>query len=550
MTCTQCGSQTSGDAIFCQKCGSPITLKNPSEIISEPIWNPNAAANWSYIFTPVFGSYIQMSNWRTLGDVDKAASAKIWFYISILVLAALIGMYVFVPERSQLKGQSGGIATLYLLIWYFAAARNQVKFVKNKFGGNYIRKSWLKPLVIGVAGIFSLISISLASDYLTDKAAITEKTVTAGHDQALPISTVADCAAPDVKIRILEHFSENFVNSGVPDLISAIERNRMKFRLEVIRETSRNSVSKFTSCAGSIVTEMPKEDIDKEASAIYGMISGTSLNTVSTMAITYKVSISPDKEERKNGPIIEIKPVDAKEFDGFFNQVIYMYRLKAKAVPDITSNSKNTVMWEKSFRDSISAECAKQNDSRLCQCKNEQFEKIITADNMKRFGFLIQTGALDTQNHPNFVAFSKALDSQCPTTKSLASIFEPAQPSKPVQESQSLVESSSAEVVTAPTIEIKAESNKSPVSAPSSLQASFDCTKAFTKIEKLICSSAETANSDKRLAQAYSFARGKSDDQQKLKSDQANWMKQVRNVCSDATCLISVTDSRIQSLTQ
>ena len=548
MTCTQCGTQNNGEAAFCQKCGSPQIQKDVTQIINEPIWNPNAAANWSYIFTPLFGSYIHMSNWRSLGEVQKETSARVWFYISIIVVAALIGIYVFLPEGHLLKGKSGGIATLYLLIWYFAAARSQVKFVKNNFGENYIRKPWLKPVAIGVAGMFATISFSLAPDYLSEKINTSETSAATGPKETVSVSTEANCAAPDVKLAILERFSESFRNSEVPDLVSAIERNRMKFRLDVISETGRNSVSKFTSCAASVITEMPKEDIDKEASATYGLISGTSLTPLSTIPITYKVSISPDKEAQKNGPIIEIKPVDAKEFNSFFNQIIYMYRLKAKTVPDITANSKNTVMWEKSFRDSINAECAKQNDSRLCQCKNEQFEKIITADNMKRFGFLIQTGALDTQNHPNFVAFSKALDSQCPTTKSLASIFEPTQPPKPVQESQITDTSPMTEVVAAPNIENKPEVTVLSVTSPLPLQASFDCSKAFTKIEKLICSSPETAGSDKRLAQAYSLAKSKAEDQQKLKADQADWMKQVRNICTDAACLLSVTETRVQTL--
>ncbi|ANB73892.1 hypothetical protein AYM40_17110 [Paraburkholderia phytofirmans OLGA172] len=78
--------------------------------------------------------------------------------------------------------------------------------------------------------------------------------------------------------------------------------------------------------------------------------------------------------------------------------------------------------------------------------------------------------------------------------------------------------------------------------------ASFDCAKAASDIEKLICSSPETADSDRRLAAAYAAARSKASDQTALKQGQRAWMKQERDVCTDAACLLRVTDARIQTL--
>ena len=41
-----------------------------------PIWNPNAAANWSLIFTPAFGAYIQMLNWQRLGQEPRLSGTN------------------------------------------------------------------------------------------------------------------------------------------------------------------------------------------------------------------------------------------------------------------------------------------------------------------------------------------------------------------------------------------------------------------------------------------------------------------------------------------
>lgn len=80
------------------------------------------------------------------------------------------------------------------------------------------------------------------------------------------------------------------------------------------------------------------------------------------------------------------------------------------------------------------------------------------------------------------------------------------------------------------------------------IEASFDCAKASSKIEKLICSTPETANADKRLASAYSAARAKSTNDGQIKADQRDWMKSERNACNDSACLLKVTENRIQQL--
>ncbi|HEM7873893.1 TPA: DUF1311 domain-containing protein [Burkholderia contaminans] len=84
-------------------------------------------------------------------------------------------------------------------------------------------------------------------------------------------------------------------------------------------------------------------------------------------------------------------------------------------------------------------------------------------------------------------------------------------------------------------------------SATPVIQASFDCGKAVSKIEKLICSTPETADADRRLNAAYSAARAKTNDPVGLKDDQRQWLKE-RNACDDAACLLNVTQVRIQKL--
>jgi len=107
------------------------------------IWNPNAAANWSLVFSPAFGAFLHMLNWRALGELQREATARLWFIAALCMLALYLVL---------------GFG--FLLVWYFSAARGQAKFVKEKLGKSYQRKGWPKPLLIALAAFAGYILVA------------------------------------------------------------------------------------------------------------------------------------------------------------------------------------------------------------------------------------------------------------------------------------------------------------------------------------------------------------------------------------------------------
>ena len=167
MFCSQCGNENQSTALFCQKCGSSISKESANGDISAKtqsvqvaIWNPNAAANWSLILSPAFSAYLQMLNWRALGESKKADSAQNWFYIGIgmLVIYVLIGIFASDPVVAE--GAPRGLGFLFLLVWYFSAGREQGKYVKEKYGDTYTKKPWGKALAIGFGAFFGCFVIA------------------------------------------------------------------------------------------------------------------------------------------------------------------------------------------------------------------------------------------------------------------------------------------------------------------------------------------------------------------------------------------------------
>lgn len=117
---------------------------------AQPIWNPNAAASWSLLFSPAFGSFLQMLNWRALGQPQKADDARGWFIVSLAMLVVYVLIGVLAPDPKAADAISRAVGFGYLLVWYFAAGREQAKYVKEKWGKDYARRGWGKPLLIAI----------------------------------------------------------------------------------------------------------------------------------------------------------------------------------------------------------------------------------------------------------------------------------------------------------------------------------------------------------------------------------------------------------------
>src|SRR5215831_3345908 len=78
--------------------------------------------------------------------------------------------------------------------------------------------------------------------------------------------------------------------------------------------------------------------------------------------------------------------------------------------------------------------------------------------------------------------------------------------------------------------------------------ASFNCLKASTSVEKTICASKVLSNLDEQLAQAYESAIQSSDNPDRVKRQQQEWLRKVRDQCQDEACLQGAYEHRLAQL--
>lgn len=85
--------------------------------------------------------------------------------------------------------------------------------------------------------------------------------------------------------------------------------------------------------------------------------------------------------------------------------------------------------------------------------------------------------------------------------------------------------------------------------APIAAAQSFDCAKAQTRVEKMVCANRAIADLDEYLGRYYAAARAEMPGAAAcLQSDQAQWLKSARDACADSACLKSAYLNRLAEL--
>jgi len=141
----------------------------PASLEAAPaLWNPNAAASWSLLFSPIFGAVLHMKNWQSLGEVERAVSSRNWAIGSLVFFIVMTALAVFAPDERTVDRLTRLLGLALLLTWYFASARSQQHYVQERFGKDYPRKGWVKPLLLALLATIGFIAVAGVVGVLID----------------------------------------------------------------------------------------------------------------------------------------------------------------------------------------------------------------------------------------------------------------------------------------------------------------------------------------------------------------------------------------------
>jgi hypothetical protein len=138
-----------------------------TEQVSKPeLWNPNAAANWSVLFTPAFGAFLHAKNAERLGRESEAVVNTRWFY-GMLVYLALALVSSIIPIIPEWVFRLAGLVVV--LWWYFSLGKKQAAYVKETYGSDYKKRHWGRPLSIAFGCFFALMTIAYVFSLIAEK---------------------------------------------------------------------------------------------------------------------------------------------------------------------------------------------------------------------------------------------------------------------------------------------------------------------------------------------------------------------------------------------
>ena len=244
-----------------------IPTNQPPSIDQPPaLWNPTAAGRWSFPLSWAFGAFLLARNWKSLGDPARATRCMIWFYsIFPWILLAVI-----TPDTQVVSGFFKLGWVLIVTAFYWLEVKPQIKLVKERFNDHYPRKSWGKPVGIGVCGWLAAIVLAASVENPGISGGSGNPRPNVGQQQiAATVKVYDDIEHAGVDLRGKDHNGVMAV-MGRPNrtALTANISDRFWKRGDECWTYSQAIYNKFTGDNGAIlvffrdgkVTEVEKED--------------------------------------------------------------------------------------------------------------------------------------------------------------------------------------------------------------------------------------------------------------------------------------------------
>jgi len=234
------------------------------------LWNPDASANWSLLFSIIFGAWLHAKNWEELGESKKAKKSMLWVYSGITIL--IVNMIIVeLIDKSFLA-----IFFWLLLIWYFLCARKQVKYIKDN-DIKYEKRTIYKPL--GIALLTNLALAIVIMNFDTSKKSLENQIETASVEIVSEIlnnqlENDAKCKAVSITKKITDTFyhGKAYLDNG----------NEIKIVMEIKGENILVSIppkSEETQNSQETHIEEKKEITTIEASDAHKALEASNLDT-------------------------------------------------------------------------------------------------------------------------------------------------------------------------------------------------------------------------------------------------------------------------------
>ena len=117
-----------------------------------------------------FGAWLHMKNWRALGEPEKAEGSRRWIIVSLVLIVGVSLASGLLPESKALDAASRALGLVLLITWYFSSGRAQAAYVKQRYGKDYPRRGWGRPLLWAFGAMFAFFVVVFAIAFVVGMA--------------------------------------------------------------------------------------------------------------------------------------------------------------------------------------------------------------------------------------------------------------------------------------------------------------------------------------------------------------------------------------------
>lgn len=130
------------------------------------LYSPLKVVFLSFLFTPIFGGYLQSKNWEALGEKTFARLSSMWVRTTIWLVVLYVMMQTIFVDEPLMKYSGPYFLLVVWLVWFLSSGMKQIRYVKEAYGDKWEAKPLGRPIVIAglswVLYMMTTVSIGLA----------------------------------------------------------------------------------------------------------------------------------------------------------------------------------------------------------------------------------------------------------------------------------------------------------------------------------------------------------------------------------------------------
>jgi hypothetical protein len=122
------------------------------------LWSTAGIAAWSLLFTPAFGAWLQMYNWRRMGDAARAGRAWYWCLGGLAVLGWNAIAYAIGARLGLDSMLFGWVSVALYAAWMIDTWPAHAQAVGKEWHARRVPRAWDSVVVLGLAAALAYLA--------------------------------------------------------------------------------------------------------------------------------------------------------------------------------------------------------------------------------------------------------------------------------------------------------------------------------------------------------------------------------------------------------